>query len=100
MGLAYVPHTVLQADAAGGPAEEKSMKITRLIAAGAMAAAAALTISACSSGTAGSDAAETDAPFRVVAVLPVTGPLAKQSEVQIEGLKASAKIVNANGGIG
>ncbi|MCG2621219.1 ABC transporter substrate-binding protein [Arthrobacter sp. I2-34] len=76
------------------------MKITRLLAAGAMSAIAALALAACSSGSAGSDAAEASDPFRVVAILPMTGPLSKQSEVQVNGLKASAKIVNADGGIG
>lgn len=75
------------------------MKITRLLAAGAMTAIAAVSLSACSSGSAG-PAEAADDPFRVVAILPVTGALSKQSAVQINGLKAAAKIVNANGGIG
>lgn len=74
------------------------MKITRLVKAGVLAAVAALALSSCSAGEAGADGA--DRNFRVVAILPVTGALAKQSAVQINGLRASAKIVNAEGGIG
>lgn len=76
------------------------MKITRLINAGAVAAIAALALSACSSGAVGAESGEATDDFRVVAILPVTGALSKQSAVQISGLKASAKVVNAEGGIG
>jgi len=38
-------------------------------------------------------------PYRVVLVLPLTGPAAAQAKIQVQGWDASAKVINAAGGV-
>jgi branched-chain amino acid transport system substrate-binding protein len=76
------------------------MRKSRRAAIGTLGLAAAMALAGCSAGAAGNSSEENaDEPFRVVAILPVTGPLANQSADQVNGLRAGAKAVNDGGGI-
>jgi len=74
----------------------------RTITYAALSVAVGVGLSACagSNGGSASGGSEASKSFEVLAVLPITGPLATQSTQQINGLKASAEAVNKSGGIG
>lgn len=69
-------------------------------AAALLAMVLATTLAACSDPDRNAANAGGPAPFRVVAILPVTGPLSSQSTLQVNGLNAAAEVLNKNGGIG
>ncbi|WP_160573722.1 ABC transporter substrate-binding protein [Actinomadura physcomitrii] len=62
------------------------------------AALALITLSACGGG--GTGKADSHGPFRVLAVLPLSGALAEQAKLQMSGLQAAADDLNGRGGIG
>jgi len=69
-----------------------------------VAALLALGASACgssssSSTTASSSSSDSHAPFKVLAILPTSGPLAAVGQIETTGFKAAAKVINADGGV-
>ncbi|MGA2209382.1 MAG: ABC transporter substrate-binding protein [Acidimicrobiales bacterium] len=79
---------------------------SRLVVMAAVFGAACL-LASCSSGsssptTSSSNSTSTtvsSTPFRVLAIVAETGPLAAINTAEMQGLKAAAKYINANGGI-
>jgi branched-chain amino acid transport system substrate-binding protein len=69
-----------------------------------VAALLALGATACGSSSSSSTAAAasskaSDAPFKVLAVMPMSGPLAAVGKAEGTGFQAAAKVINAKGGI-
>ncbi|MGO4691790.1 ABC transporter substrate-binding protein [Glaciibacter sp. 2TAF33] len=78
------------------------MKTRRIVIAATALAALGAGLVGCSSPAAedSGSSASGGKPFSFVVVLPLTGPLAVNAQQQLNGLKASAKELNAAGGIG
>jgi branched-chain amino acid transport system substrate-binding protein len=70
-----------------------------------LVAAAVLSASVAACGDDGDDnsstasAASDNSPFKVLAILPASGPVAAVGQLEIEGMNAAKNVVNADGGI-
>lgn len=71
---------------------------TRMSAVAAVSLIAAAACGGASSGGSGSSASSQE-PYRVLAVLGLSGPAASLSQAEVQALKAGASVINAHGGV-